>query len=882
MADYQALKASFVGRNALLDELISSLKHQATAERLQHWMILGTRGMGKSHIIAMIYHMVNQDETLNGKWVPLLMNEEEQGVFSIHTLFLRIMAVLSDELKESDAGRSHEISETLDSLRDGKSEEEILETTVSYLKDFTVESGKRLLVLLENADDLFTRCLPKPNHIKKLRNILINENFLLFLATSPTSFERISRSNAPLYGFFRIRRLDLFDYDQSMELLKKWAELEDESGGSGNRIAQFCEDDYRLRVLHHLTGGNPRVLLFLYMAISGQGGIETAADTFSRLLEKDLSVYYLSRMRDLANQVQPIVIALAESDNNLTQTEIARKTFLPAKSIGTAVVRLENDGIVRPVTDKKGKNTLYTLTDHLFRLWYQWRTNVRDRKVVGAVVEFLAIWYKKRELETWAKEGGLSGIYCQEAIDFRKTQRFRTYWEAFRGDAVAVVHQHLNKREYSTLFETLESWKEWGLDTDKFMRTAIEDIEKHGGVDQAEAYFHEKLKHNKEDFDAHLALGRIFFQKKDFAKAEKSLISAVEINSQDVAAWNNLGVTRYLQDNHAGAEKAFEKAVELDPEDATAWSKLGAIRYLQDNYAGAEKAYEKAIALDPKNAAVWKNLCAARLRQDDYAGAEKALEKAVELDQEDAAVWRYLGATRLLKDNCAGAEKAFEKAVALDPKNAAAWENLALSRYRNYRFVQAAESLIESIKLNKEEISAYEWLCCCYMTTNLPEETLDRLGHSFSLDNVTDTFKTYIRFLRAIIHLHNGDKTPFLKDLEAGAMLLKDLDEEQRREILGQLMDFLVNILIRDNIEEIRAYIDGLKQVYPEQADVFNPFRYVLDYYTESFSKGKKKGTSAMRAQRVLDHIPGEMKGPVEEMVREAEKNILWWERRPF
>jgi tetratricopeptide (TPR) repeat protein/DNA-binding MarR family transcriptional regulator len=825
MADYQALKASFVGRNALLDELISSLKHQATAERLQHWMILGTRGMGKSHIIAMIYHMVNQDETLNGKWVPLLMNEEEQGVFSIHTLFLRIMAVLSDELKESDAGRSHEISETLDSLRDGKSEEEILETTVSYLKDFTVESGKRLLVLLENADDLFTRCLPKPNHIKKLRNILLNENFLLFLATSPTSFERISRSNAPLYGFFRIRRLDLFDYDQSMELLKKWAELEDASGGSGKRIAQFSEDDYRLRVLYHLTGGNPRVLLFLYMAISGQGGIETAADTFSTLLEKDLSVYYLSRMRDLANQVQPIVIALAESDNNLTQTEIARKTFLPAKSIGTAVVRLENDGIVRPVTDKKGKNTLYTLTDHLFRLWYQWRTNVRDRKVVGAVVEFLAIWYKKRELETWAKEGGLSGIYCQEAIDFRKTQRFTTYWEAFRGDAVAVVHQHLNKREYSTLFETLESWKEWGLDTDKFMRTAIEDIEKHGGVDQAEAYFHEKLKHNKEDFDAHLALGRIFFQKKDFAKAEKSLISAVEIN-----------------------EKAVEKAIELDQEDAAAWNNLGVARLLQDNYAGAEKAVEKAVALDPKNAAVWNNLGAARGRQDNYAGAEKAFEKAVELDPEDAAVWL----------------------------------NLAITCYRNYRFVQAAESLIESIKLNKEKISAYKWLCCCYMTTNLPEETLDRLGHSFSLDNVTDKFKTYIRFLRAIIHLHNGDKTPFLKDLEAGAMLLKDLDEEQRREILGQLMDFLVNILIRDNIEEIRAYIDGLKQVYPEQADVFNPFRYVLDYYTESFSKGKKKGTSAMRAQRVLDHIPGEMKGPVEEMVREAEKNILWWERRPF
>ena len=60
-AAYNELKASFVAREALLNELISSLKHQANAETLQHWMILGTRGMGKSHIITMIYHMVKQE-----------------------------------------------------------------------------------------------------------------------------------------------------------------------------------------------------------------------------------------------------------------------------------------------------------------------------------------------------------------------------------------------------------------------------------------------------------------------------------------------------------------------------------------------------------------------------------------------------------------------------------------------------------------------------------------------------------------------------------------------------------------------------------------------------------------------------------------------------
>ena len=200
--------------------------------------------------------------------------------------------------------------------------------------------------------------------------------------------------------------------------------------------------------------------MFLYMAIYGLGGIETAVVTFSKLLEEDLSNYYLSRMRDLSNQVQPIVLALAESEHNLTQSEIARRTFLPSRSIGTAMVRLENDGIVRPVTSKKGKNTLYTLTDNLFRLWHQYRTSLRERKVIEALVEFLSIWYKKKELEKWANERCLSGIYCKEAIDFRKSEKFHSYWKNFEIEEDYVM-EYLAKQDYHSLFETLGFFKEY-------------------------------------------------------------------------------------------------------------------------------------------------------------------------------------------------------------------------------------------------------------------------------------------------------------------------------------------------------------------------------------------------------------------------------------
>ncbi len=979
-APYETLKKCFVGRKALLDEMISSLKVQADADTLQHWMILGTRGMGKSHIITMVYHMVKEAEDLNRKWMPILMNEEEQGVFSLHTFFVRILTKLGEEFAANGDRKSKDIDTFLDSLRDVKGgQEEILETIIAYLKDLAAGYRKKLLVLLENADDLFTRCLPKTNDIKKIRKILQHENFLLLFATSPTLFDRISRSNAPLYQFFRLRTLELLDYDQAIDLLTRWARLDEKK----NLLSILKGDDYRLRVLYHLTGGNPRILLFLYMAIGGQGSIETAVSTFSRLLEEDLSSYYLSRMRDLSNQVQPVVLALAESNRNLTQTEIAHKTFLPARSMGTTMARLENDGIVRPVSDKKGKNTPYTLTDHLFRLWYQWRTSLRERKIIEALVEFLAIWYKKKELDTWAKEGGLAGQYSREAIDFRSSERFRGYRESLRVEGKGLVKTHVEKEDYVSLFKVLASFKEYGLNADDFARDALKDIDKRGGLKIAKEQLTTRVKQSPKDFEAILGLGQIMLRTGDYpeaedvlkkatrldpkdagawrdlglarwhqenyagaeeafarvvglnpkdagawknlgaargrhenhvgaeeayvkvveldpkdagawnglgtaqwhqenyAGAEEAIAKAMELDPKDAGTWRNLGAARGRQENHAGAEEAYAKAVGIDPKDAGAWNGLGAARGLQENYAGAGEAHTKALDLDPKDAVAWNGLGTARGLQENYAGAEEAFAKAVGLSPKDAEAWRNLGAARGRQENHAGAEEAFAKAVGLDPENAGAWQSLAYASYKNYKFTEAGDCLLKSIHLNEKETSTYELLCMFHLSGNVVIEPLGILEKALSLKKATDAFRASIHFLRAMVFLHNGDRTPFLEDLEAGAELLKGIDEEARRSVLGDLLEFLVYVTRQDTIEDIKAYSEGLGGISPDLGAVFNPLKYVLDYYAQYFSLEKKKGASLIRAQRVLEDVPSELRGPVEEMVQTVKKNILWLEKRP-
>ena len=125
-----------------------------------------------------------------------------------------------------------------------------------------------------------------------------------------------------------------------MDLLQKWAQQEKDEA----RIIAFKKKDYRLRVMYHLTGGNPRLLYFLYKAITDVDSLIDASSTFEAMLEKDLTAYYLSRMRDIPNQVQPIVVTLAKSEKNLTQKEIALQSFLPERSMGTQIQRLEDEG----------------------------------------------------------------------------------------------------------------------------------------------------------------------------------------------------------------------------------------------------------------------------------------------------------------------------------------------------------------------------------------------------------------------------------------------------------------------------------------------------------------------------------------------------------
>ena len=768
---YEELKACFVGRQPLLDELLDTLREQAGASTLQHWMILGSRGMGKTHLIRLFHKEIIEDPDLTKLWLPILMHEEEQVVFNLPTLFARIIEMLAESL-ENRGYRDAALSTIafLDTLRDkAKGQTQLLNRAIAYLKQFSMDQGWRLVVLLENADDLLTKCLPKESDVQRLRKILSLDNFILIIGASPTFFPRISEPKGIFYDFFRLRRLELLTFQQALELLQKWAEQETDEA----RLVAFSKADYRLKVMYHLTGGNPRLLYFLYKAISNVDSLEDASSTFETMLEKDLTAYYLSRMRDIPNQVQAVVITLAKSEKNLTQKEIAHQSFLPVRSLGTQIQRLEKEDVVKPVSGKKGKNTIYTLTDYLFRVWYQWRY-AKQKKLIRGLVEFLAVWFSRRELEQMCGVDGMAGQYYTEALEFKHGDSFKPHLEAILQEGAVSLREFAFKGEYIDAASILADIGEYAPDR----REAFKKLIRESGLSD------------------------------EPKNIEKVMQARIEVNSGNSEDWFWLGYARLNQNNYAGAEVALQKAVDLKKDDPDAWKLLGLARGVQEDYADAEVALQKAVDLEPDNT-VYRNLYACIL-------------------------------------------------------------------FRSNRFKEAIKAQYQILKMDRFYTEAYFDLCIFNLLTGSVDTLSATMEKALRTKKAPSGFKTQIQLFFALVLAHDGEKKAFLKNLGSGIRTLETIEEELRRKILSDLSRFLVDAISPMTLESVKTYLDEFQKATEDTAvlSIIRPLTHVLEYTQACITQ--KAGYASKQAQKALDRVPGELKGPVEEMANEVRKNLRW------
>lgn len=114
-------------------------------------------------------------------------------------------------------------------------------------------------------------------------------------------------------------------------------------------------------------------------------------------------------------------------------------------------------------------------------------------------------------------------------------------------------------------------------------------------------------------------------------RAEKALLTILNIDEKNAAAYNRLGILYAKQKEFKDAIDCFEIASSIEP-SASSLHNLGLIYYETENYEKAETAFTQALKLEDSLAARHIALAKVSEKLGNDSQVMKSLERAVELE----------------------------------------------------------------------------------------------------------------------------------------------------------------------------------------------------------------------------------------------------------
>jgi len=706
------LKKTLIARGPILNDLLKKIGASSEGRGLKHYLIVGPRGIGKTHLLLVLHYTVKgcyKEKSFVKSWISIKTHEEEYRITTLSGFLLRIL----EELKEE--GGSDEVGSVLERLKE-RSDEEIVEFALSFLREFRKKTGKRILLLVEDLGTIFEQ-IGDEAAIGRIRDILMREDIFMFIGTAPSLFEEVLGHKKPFYNFFEVIWLPELKGKEVEELIKKRAKVLREE----EIIEKFEEYRPRIKAVIHLTGGYPRLILMLFHIFTKSKVIEVQ-EALEELLD-ELTPYFQDKMRCLSPQQRKILDTLTLMEGPATPTEIAKEARLDVRIVNPQIKRLTELGCIRVSRQERRKTTRYEVTERLFRIWREMRTT-KGRRRIGFLVKFLKIWYSPEELiEEMEKLETRFGdlVKCGASMEAKKLVEHLWYLqEAAPLGLKCLIHQS----RVSKLLEIGDA---------KEAEDEVEELKKEA-----------KTAKKKEVLIAALQEeAQLYFFKGDYEEALNNLTKASEIKADSHKIWHNRGhvlkiLGRYeeaLEDltkslDHASdcpgawfdkgntlgalrrykeALESFNKALEINSDYAEAWAFKGQALMFLGRYEEALKSLKRALELKPGLYIAW-NLQGRILGVlGRYKEALESFNKALEINPDDAEAWAFKGDTLVdLEGRDEEALESFNKALEINSDYAEAWVNKGFTLNLLEKHDEALESLERALELNPKLHRAWQ------------------------------------------------------------------------------------------------------------------------------------------------------------------------------
>ena len=844
------LEEIFVQRGALLGDISERVRESALTGNKHQVLLIGPRGIGKTHLIALLHHRVTQTPDLSDR-VRIAWLLEDETITSFAHLLKRIYELLGEDYPAEFPPDWLEVRLDLAPAKILKALESVL---VAAFRD------KMLLLLVENLDLIFEGLRDEGQ--KQWRSFLQTHPFTCIIATSQRLFTSVRSRDKPFFGFFAATHLEPLPAIDAVDLLRRIAGHREQR----DLIAflETPEGRSRVRALHHLAGGNHRIYIILSGFITRES-LDELAGPFEKMAD-ELTPYYQERMRWLSPQQRQIVEYLCGRENTCTPKEIARHLLASENSVSGQLKKLLELGYV--LRNPRGRESLYELAEPLMRLASE--VKEKRRKPLRLLVNFLRIWYRPDALPQLLAHAGTPSLraHLQAAIsqsqsgldprlrvlqaEIEKARQENRHEDLLQileelahtrgssGDWFELAESHFKLEHFEPAVECLDAALDAhpndlralilkGLALGRLDRqeAAVECFEKALEIDPRRAAaldfkgsalitlgrevaavesFDEALEIDLRRVSAWTGKG---FALKKLGRGEAAIEcfdKALEIDPQDNAAWIGKGHSLNKLGRYEVAIECFDKAIEIDPRRASAWTCKGyALNGLGRGDAAIE-CFDKAIEIDPRGRSAWTNKGFLLRSLGRHEAAVESCDKALEIEPEDAGVWSLKGFELNLLGRDEAAIKCFDRVIEINPQETAAWNNKGYLLNEVRRYDEAINCLDKAIEIDPQ--FAFAW--------NNKGHALSRLGRH------ADAGECY----EWVLKLESDDpawafyrcESRFsLRQWEAGFSLLRDAFERNPQDSTHDVKSF-IDLILRsgEGREGLRRHLAALIAVYAE------------------------------------------------------------------
>ncbi len=382
--DPQSLEATFVAREPIIQEVTDRLGRWESGKSRQHYLFIGPRGIGKTNLLCLIEHRIHESKALNAKWDTVFLAEESYSITRATDLLIEALRILADDTNNV------QLFNTYEKVKFDDDNQRVTDLVLDAFRSYHRSTDKGLLLIVENVNRVFEKQIRHKEEIHLLRKILIEEEWLTMICTSPTFLSSVTDPEKPLFEFFQLKLLAELTQDEQINMLKKLARLE----GNKTFESSLVESSSKIRALHHFTGGNPRLTVMLYDLVANSE-ITTVKAELDLLLDQ-LTPFYQDRMRDISEQEGRLLETMALSPEGCTPTELAERMREEAKKVRAFLTRLAKAGYVRP-EQRREKRTVYIIQERLFRIWHQMNHSRAAEGIVQYLLEFFSRWYATKK-----------------------------------------------------------------------------------------------------------------------------------------------------------------------------------------------------------------------------------------------------------------------------------------------------------------------------------------------------------------------------------------------------------------------------------------------------------------------------------------------------